>query len=292
MIILYGIEGRYKDVTSFTKGLGNCITIPSGDNNRCDLFGGDPLPNILKHLKINDIIYEHYQSLIVNFDTDSVTLVPDPYLEKIDRLCKIHSTSVLKYGSFLEELPEQLMASLYIKPTDKVLELGGNIGRNSIVISKLLNDSSHLVTLECDSDIASQLTENRDLSHLSFHIENSAISLRKLCQRGWDTYPYDGELPHDSKSVNNITFDELQLKYSITFDTLVADCEGALFYILQDFPTLLTHIQTIIMENDYHELSHKLKVDEIITSNGFKRVYSEPGGWGPCFNYFFEVWQK
>ena len=101
MIILYGIEGRYKDVTSFTKGLGNCITIPSGDNNRCDLFGGDPLPNILKHLKINDIIYEHYQSLIVNFDTDSVTLVPDPYLEKIDRLCKIHSTSVFKYGSFI-----------------------------------------------------------------------------------------------------------------------------------------------------------------------------------------------
>ena len=288
MIILYGIDENYKDVTHFAQGLGKSITIPSGDNNRCNLFGGDPLPNILKHVKINDTIYDHHQMLIVNFETDSVTVVPD----KRDRLHKIHSTSVLKYGSFIEEYPEQLMASQYIKPTDKVLELGGNIGRNSVVISKLLNDSSNLVTLECDSDIAAQLTENRDLNNLSFHIENSAISLRKLCQRGWDTSPYEGDLPQGSKSVKNITFDELQQKYSITFDTLVADCEGALFYILQDFPTLLTNIQTIIMENDYTTLPPKLKVDEIIIANGFKRVYAEAGGWGPCYNYFFEVWQK
>ena len=72
----------------------------------------------------------------------------------------------------------------------------------------------------------------------------------------------------------------------------MADCEGALFYILQDFPTLLTNIQTIIMENDYTTLPPKLKVDEIIKANGFKRVYAEAGGWGPCCHYFFEVWQK
>lgn len=289
MIILYGIDGNYKDVTHFAQGLGKSITIPYGDNNRCNLFGGeDPLPGILKHVKINDTIYDQHQMLIVNFETDSVTVVPD----KRDRLHKIHSTSVLKYGSFIEEYPEQLMASQYIKPTDKVLELGGNIGRNSVVIAKLLNNSSNLVTLECDSDIASQLTENRDLNNLSFHIENSAISLRKLCQRGWDTSPYEGDLPQGSKAVKNITFDELQQKYSITFDTLVADCEGALFYILQDFPTLLTNIQTIIMENDYTTMPPKLKVDEIIIANGFKRVYAEAGGWGPCYNYFFEVWQK
>lgn len=286
MLILYGIDGNYKDVTCFVKGV---VTIPSGDINRCNLFGGvDPLPGILKHVKINETIYDHYQTLIVDLNTDSVTVIPD----KKDLLRNIHSTSVLKYGSFIEEYPEQLMASQYIKPTDKVLELGGNIGRNSIVIAKLLNDSSNLVTLECDSDIAAQLTENRDLNHLSFHIENSAISIRKLCQRGWDTYPYEGDLPQGSKSVKNITFDELEKKYSITFDTLVADCEGALFYILQDFSTMLTNIKTIIMENDYHTLPPKLKVDEIIVANGFKRVYYEAGGWGPCYDYFFEVWQK
>ena len=288
MIILYGIDGNYKDVTCFVQKLGNSVTIPSGDNNRCALLGGDPLYNVLKHIKINEMIYDHYQMFIVNFETNSVTVVPD----KRDRLHAIHSTSVLKYGSFLEEYPEQLMATQYIKPTDKVIELGGNIGRNSVVIAKLLNESSNLVTLECDSDIASQLTENRDINHLSFHIENSAISLRKLCQRGWDTFPYEGDLPQGSKDVKNITFDELEKKYSITFDTIVADCEGALYYILQDFPTLLTNIQTIIMENDYYTLPPKLKVDEIIIANGFKRVYTEAGGWGPCYDRFFEVWQK
>ena len=93
MIILYGIDGNYKDVTQFAQGLGKSITIPSGDNNRCNLFGGDPLPGILKHVKINDTIYDHYQTLIVNFETDSVTVIPD----KRDWLRNIHSTSVLKY---------------------------------------------------------------------------------------------------------------------------------------------------------------------------------------------------
>lgn len=288
MIVLYGIDGQYKDVTQFVLQIPS-MTIPSGDNNRCALLGGDPLYGILKHIKVNDTIYPHYQTLNINFDNDTVTVIVGP----VDILQKIHSTSVLKYGNFQEEYPEQLMASRYIKPDNKVLELGGNIGRNSIVIAKLLNDSTNLVTLECDSDIASQLSENRDLNQLAFHIENSAISLRKLCQRGWDTSPYDTDtLPPGSKAVKNITFDELEKKYSITFNTLVADCEGALYYILQDFPTMLTNIQTIIMENDYYTLPPKIKVDEIIVANGFKRVYVEEGGWGPCYDRFFEVWQK
>jgi len=292
MNILYGIEGNYKDVTEIAKKYMPFLRIPSGDNNRCSLLGGDPLPGILKHITINDKIYGHYKTLNVNFETETVEEVYDPNTEKIEKLEKIHSSSILKYGSFNEEYPEQLMVTRYIKPDNKVLEIGGNIGRNSIVISKMLNNSSNLVTLESDSNIASQLKENRDLNNLSFHVENSAISLRKLCQRGWDTYPYDTDLPYGTTSVKNITFEELEKKYSITFDTLVADCEGALFYILQDFSSILTNIQMIIMENDYHTLPPKQKVDEIIILNGFKRVYVEAGGWGPCFDRFYEVWQK
>ena len=201
MRILYGVEGNYKDVTDIAKN-GDFLHIPSGDLNRSSLLGGDPLPGILKHIKINDTIYDHDQSLNVNFLTNKITNV-----NANEELRKVHSSSILKYGSFNEEYPEQIMAVKYIKPNNKVLEIGGNIGRNSIVISKLLSDSCSLVVLESDSYIASQLQENRDLNQLSFHIENSAISIRKLCQVGWDTFPYDTEMRPNSKSVMNIGFD-------------------------------------------------------------------------------------
>lgn len=46
------------------------------------------------------------------------------------------------------------------------------------------------------------------------------------------------------------------------------------------------------MENDYHDISHKQYVDEILTSNQFVRVHVESGGWEPCYDVFFEVWKK
>jgi len=288
MNVLYGIENRYTDVTNILQ-TNKVVTIPSGDINRSNLFGGDPLQGILKHVKINDTIYDDQQKIIVNFITNTVENFTGKYEAK---LSKIHSKSIFKYGCIGDEYPEQLMAVQYIRPDNKVLEIGGNIGRNSIVISNLLNDSSNLVVLESDSTNASQLQENRDLNNLSFHVENSAISMRKLCQVGWDTFPYDTEMPSHAKPVMTIGFEELVQKYSIKFDTLVADCEGALFYILQDFPNMLDNIQSIIMENDYHILSQKEKVDEIIKLNGFKRVYFEGNGWGPCQDRFYEVWQK
>jgi len=104
-----------------------------------------------------------------------------------------------------------------------------------------------LVTLESNADIARQLIENRNLNNLNFHIENSALSSRKLIQRGWDTIPSD-ILQEGFQWVNTLTFNEIQTKYNITFDTLVLDCEGAFYYILLDTPEILDNVNLIIME--------------------------------------------
>jgi hypothetical protein len=92
--------------------------------------------------------------------------------------------------------------------------------------------------------------------------------------------------------VNNVSFDEIQKKYNIIFDTLILDCEGAFYYILMDMPEILQNINLIIMENDYWDLSKKEYIDEILKKNGFYIHYSESGGWGPCYNFFFETWKK
>jgi hypothetical protein len=46
------------------------------------------------------------------------------------------------------------------------------------------------------------------------------------------------------------------------------------------------------MENDYWDLSKKQYVDEILKRHHFSIIYKESGGWGPCYNNFFEVWIK
>ena len=112
-----------------------------------------------------------------------------------------------------------------------------------------------------------------------------------LIQKGWDTIVSDILLPGYTK-VNIIDWSELKNKYNLNFNTLVADCEGALYYILQDEPDMLANFDKIILENDYHDINHKIYVDNNMISNGFRNVYREAGGWGPCFNCFFEVWQK
>jgi FkbM family methyltransferase len=162
-----------------------------------------------------------------------------------EKLHRIHNTLRIDHGSLNEEVPEQLMVVKYLTGTEKVLEIGGNIGRNSLVINSILKDNKNLVVLESDSSIADQLLENRNLNNFNFHIENSALSNRKLIQIGWDTIVSE-ELLEGYKLVNTIKYDELLSKYNIHFDTLVIDCEGAFYYILMDTPEILANINLII----------------------------------------------
>ena len=190
-----------------------------------------------------------------------------------------------------EEVPEQKMVVRYLKGEERVLEIGSNVGRNSLVIASILNDSSNLVTLESDVDISRRLSENMLLNNMKFHIESSALSKRKLIQAGWDTKPSE-TLETGFKWVSTITLEQLKHKYKIDFDTLVLDCEGAFYYILMDMPEILENISLIIMENDYHRLEHKQYVDKVLLENNFHVDYVEEGGWGPCYNNFYEVWKK
>jgi len=129
------------------------------------------------------------------------------------------------------------------------------------------------------------------LNNFNFHIESSALSNRKLIQKGWDTIPSD-TLIDGYTWVETITLEKLKNKYNIEFDTLLLDCEGAFYYILMDMPEILDNINLIIMENDYHDISKKTYIDNILVNNNFYRDYVQSGGWGPCYNNFFEVWKK
>lgn len=314
MNFLYGANNTFIDITSII--LSNCIKsdvvyLPKNDNTRATLFS-DPLVNVLKVIKIvkNDIeiIINHEKCAFINMTTYEIytenipdyiqQIYPDEYFENSLQFLKyslqtIHQGLQFKHGSLQDELPEQLMALRFLTGNEKVLEIGANIGRNTLVIQSILNkkNNTQFVTLECDPKSASQLQENRDLNQMTFQIENSALSMRKLIQKDWDTIVSDTVLDGYAP-VQSITWEELNQKYNIVFDTLILDCEGAFYYILQDMPEILQNINMILMENDYHNITHKQYVDEILIKNNFTRIYQESGGWGPCYFYFFETWKK
>lgn len=295
MKIYYGITNNLIDVTNIcieklTKQ--NIIKIPCGDNNRAKYFT-DPLVGIKKVIIIdNNNIFTEYNDqmqIIIDIITNTIQIIDNNFIN--NKLIDIHNKLKINYGSLNDELPEQKMVVRYLTGNEKILEIGGNIGRNSLVIASILSDNNNFVCLESDFNIAKQLIENRDLNNFNFHIENSALSNRKLIQKGWDTIPSEILLEGYSW-INTINLEELNNKYKIVFDTLVLDCEGAFYYILIDMPELLNNINLIIMENDYLDISKKNYINEILLKNNFIIDYSESGGWGPCYNNFFEVWIK
>ena len=285
------------------------ILIPNDDIKRSDIFK-DPFPGILKHIRVidnfnNTHIFHSNKEIKINFESISsqLTLSSNPKMwynirgkyvkDPVDRLNTLQSHISINHGTFIEEYPEQLLAIKYINENSKVLEIGGNIGRNTLIMNCILKNPKNLLTLESDPNIANLLQENLKLNSFESHVEPSALSLVPLIQNHWNTLPIsDGVIPDGWKEVSTISYSNLVKKYNIDFDTLVVDCEGALYYILKDDSSILNNINLVIIENDFSDISHKNFVDNLFKINKLNRVYSEPGGWGPCYDMFYEVWKK
>ena len=300
MKIYYGTKENMNDVTEICKNRlrkDNIITIPESDTIRTQYFV-DNNPGIEKYIFIEhlDITTYYNQHFIIKINVLDENIYIYNANIILDKLKNLHTTLKLDYGNFTDEFPEQIMAVKYIKKDNKVLEIGGNIGRNSIVISSILENQKNLVVLESSQTIANQLIHNKKLNNMNFHIENSALSKNKLIQKVGDSMDnftiISDVLKPGYEWVNTITLKQLQDKYNIEYDTLVLDCEGAFYYILKDFPEILDTINLIIMENDYYEIEKKLYVDLILKNNNFTSIYTKSGGWGPCYDKFFEVWKK
>jgi FkbM family methyltransferase len=146
--------------------------------------------------------------------------------EHQEKLLKIHNDIIINHGNKYDEYLEQLLSVMFIKPDDCVLEIGGNIGRNSCVIGKLLNDSNNLLVVESDPLSIPKLEENKNINSLNFKIEGFAISRIPLIQKEWITEPQVNNLvPEDWAIVKTITWDDLKQKYNMNFNVLVLDCD-------------------------------------------------------------------
>ena len=209
----------------------------------------------------------------------------------------LQNSLILKHGDFFAEMTEQTMVYNYLDPNSVVLELGSNIGRNSLIISKKLNDSSRLVTLEMDPVFYKYCLENKILNNLNFNIENTALSYVPLYYQekahgdgGGYCVPY--KYNEDYKLVNTMTFEEIEQKYNLTFNAIVCDCEGGFYYVIKENPIVLKNIKTLIIENDFSSIEHKKYLDNILDQYSFKRIFVKKLDFGdfPCKDFFWETW--
>jgi len=305
----YGAGKNFIDVTADV--LRKClyedyVYIPAGDTGATIFI--DPLPGIAKGIFVvredEDLrTAQHYgpdEPIVVSLATDRQGVRPAPPTmtpqEKVDFY---HAQLDFVGGDLNWELIEQINVAEFLGPDAKVLELGSGCGTNTMMISCILNDESNFVTLECNVNGAEVVRRNRDANNFRFKIEPAAMSYRKLMYNSQLMLTIPGEELQDGYEwINTITFEEITAKYGIEFDTLVADCEGALYYILQDNERLLENITTVILESDYRSADQKYAVEEIFGKYRLRKVKAwnlERGGVDlpqECRDSFWEVWKR
>lgn len=297
MKFFYGTNENKIDVTDIILKnwlSSNTIHIPNDDIVRFKTFNKDPAYGVVKSIFI--LTDDNKETEIDSSTTVEIFLDTKQIIIKknvANKLSSIQNSLNLAYGHWNEEYPEQLLSVCHIEPDAKVLEIGGNIGRNSLIIASLLNNQENLVVLETNKTFFEQLEFNRQINKYSFNTENAGLSNHKLIQRGWNTFTIDKNdpTPDGFVEVNTISYKDLINKYKIKFDTLVLDCEGAFYYIVKDMPEILDNIKLVIIENDFNDPNHKHYVDKILQEHNLKPVVKMEGGWGHFKQNFYEVWK-
>lgn len=313
--VLYGIIHSHVDATSRTVKPSNfpgrfIFEDPGGDHERLRVISpaGDPARQIVKKLFIydaatNELLIElppfvfkygiHFSSASELVSTLSTFHATPAKLAKIHhRFAKVGFS-----GNYLEEYHEQLLAAAFIPPTAKVLELGANVGRNTCVIGSILDDPSRLVSFETVHFDACVAKINLNKCGLpGVNVEIAAVSSIRLEQQSWLTRPIPPGQRDASAGwteVKTIPYARVVAKYG-TFDTLVADCEGALLFILRDAPELLDTVKRIIVENDYNDLAHYKEVVMHFINKGFRKVLymGNLDAPFPTKPYFYEAWVR
>ncbi len=199
------------------------------------------------------------EGVIDNFDTlkNKFTIVE-----------KIHDNLFKNFDKSTEK-SERIGIIRNLKPTDVVLEIGGNIGGVSEVIASIVNPNNFVV-VEPSFLACKHLKDHlRNKTKKNFHIFNGVIydGINKIeCSQPNKLKDYCScKITNSPKNTNNKTFNEIQNLYNLNFNVLVIDCEGcytSFFKYLKD-KNMLKNIEKIFIEWDGEFM------EDFLEKNGF-----------------------
>lgn len=169
------------------------------------------------------------------------------------------------------EAREWHLVAHYIKPHHQVLELGARYGSASIACNKIIDDKSKQVSIEPDPSVWAALEENKLINECQFNIIKGAISKNKLKihSHAYATYTEEGD---GDTPVYDLW--DLQNRFNIKFNAIVADCEGCLAELMNNYQEIFAQIEVLIYEVDQPEICDYGKLRDILFANGLKPVES------------------
>ena len=180
------------------------------------------------------------------------------------------------------EYPEQKLAKKYISDESIVLELGARYGTVSCIINKQISNPNNMVVVEPDERVWGALEKNMKNNNCNFNIVKGFISRKHLNLINKDTGSGTTSIIDNNSNINSYTLEEIEEKYNLQFNTLVADCEGYLEEFLDENPKLYSQLKIILFEKDYPNKCNYNNIINNLIKHNFKNTVSG----------FHDVWIK
>lgn len=162
------------------------------------------------------------------------------------------------------EGPEQELANTYINEDDRVLELGARYGSVSCIINSKLRCKRNHVAVEPDERVWGALDLNRGVNNCDFHIVKGFVSNKKLSLINQSDGYATTSVENKNTTIPSYTLKEIQQTYDLSFNVLVADCEGFLESFFDDNPDFVDKLRLIIFEADYPDKCNYTKIRSIL----------------------------
>lgn len=185
------------------------------------------------------------------------------------------------------EREEQINIYEHIDKGDKVLELGARYGTVSAILMDMVYKESDVVIVEPDATVINVLRKNlHDNGFKNPNIFHGTVGCSKKKMSDGDGYAIQTvDCEGGDCGIESLRYTDLQDRYTIVFDTIVADCEGCLpdmiKHILEFYP-LLEPIKKIIFETDYEDSVDYQGMYNTLTNLGFTNTKKG----------FIQVWRR
>jgi len=169
---------------------------------------------------------------------------------------------IINYNKF--ESTEVKQAKQYIKPDDRVLELGARFGGVAVTTNKILKDKDQHYVVECDPSVWDTLDFNKNNNNCSFNIIKGTISRKKQRVAGtsWATHTVQDE----ESEIPNYPIP------LVDFNVLIADCEGFIEQFYDENKEFFKGLRLILLEKDRPNHCNYDRIFEEFKNLGFKQI--------------------
>lgn len=177
------------------------------------------------------------------------------------------------------EKNERFLVKKYVKPSDKVLEMGACIGVVSCTINRILNDKTKQVSIEPNPYMQDYLLYNKNLNKAQFSIETAIVSNESEIDFfvGGEAFLSSNTIQKKGNKIKlkGIKLQELFDKY-FDFNVLVMDIEGGELNFFRNFDIGITSLELVIFEthlgqNLLNEREYN-ECFELLIKYGFRKI--------------------